>query len=83
MLTSVWLFRVALLCAVNVLTVGRSCLSLEREPLVVPAPDPDLSVRSLIKDAFSRENQANPLFAAQCPLCATCCAARGEFSEHL
>ncbi len=41
-----------LLRAVDVLTVGKACLSFEREPTVVPYPDNDISTTSLIKAAF-------------------------------
>lgn len=43
---------VCAVCAANVLTVGKACLSFEREPIVVPYPDNDVSTTSLIKAAF-------------------------------
>ncbi|BDA44364.1 probable multidrug and toxin extrusion protein 1 [Coccomyxa sp. Obi] len=52
-----------LLLVANVLTVGKACLSFDREPIVVPYPDNDISTTKLIKAAFDtyKEEEEDPL----------------------
>ena len=52
--------------AANVLTVGRACLSFEREPIVVPYPDNDISTTSLIKAAFNSYKEEEVIHFPAC-----------------